>query len=172
MTKHTAALVTLVLAALACRRGESVSVRAAERKGDDPDLTQPAQQVACGAMLCALGEVCCNPSCGICTARDGMCTQQFCDDAPASAQAGEPLPPPPPATCETVRCREGTTCTMVEVECVRAPCERVPRCVGPDVDAGESDAEDAGLALPPDPRARSADGGRGRQTSSATLRPN
>ena len=148
MTKHTMAVVALSLAALACRRGESVSVRAAERKSD-ADLTQPAQQVACGATLCALGEVCCNPSCGICTARDGMCTQQFCDDAPRGAQAGEPLPPPPPATCETVRCREGTTCTMVDVECLRAPCERVPRCVGPDVDGG-AEPEDAGLGSGPD----------------------
>jgi hypothetical protein len=158
MTKHMVAIVALSLAALSCRRGEPASVRAADQVRAEGALTQPAQQVACGATLCALGEVCCNPSCGICTARDGMCTQQFCDDAPPGAQAGEPLPPPPRATCETVRCREGTTCTMVEVTCLRAPCERVPRCVGPDVDAGaEPEPEDGGTHWHVDAAAKSAD---------------
>jgi hypothetical protein len=132
-------LVALCLTALGCRRGESAHVRAAESASAESALTQPAQQVACGKALCALGEVCCNPSCGICTARDGMCTQQFCDEVADQAKAGTPLPPAPSATCDNVRCRDGLACEMVDVQCVRAPCDRVPRCVGGD--AGEGAAE-------------------------------
>jgi hypothetical protein len=32
----------------------------------------------CGPVTCERGEVCCNESCGICTAPDGACDQQFC----------------------------------------------------------------------------------------------
>jgi len=131
MTRQTMAVVALSLLALACRRAGPASVRTAEGASAEGAVKQPAQQVACGAALCALGEVCCNPSCGICTARDGMCTQQFCDAVASEAQAGVPLPPAPPASCDTVRCREGTACTMVQVACRRAPCEPLPRCVGP-----------------------------------------
>lgn len=34
--------------------------------------------VSCGFNTCAVGDVCCNASCGICTPPDGVCTQQFC----------------------------------------------------------------------------------------------
>ena len=34
--------------------------------------------VSCGKTTCASGQVCCNPSCGICTAPGDVCTQQAC----------------------------------------------------------------------------------------------
>ncbi len=33
----------------------------------------------CGRRACPPGMVCCNPSCGICTAPGGVCTQQVCE---------------------------------------------------------------------------------------------
>jgi hypothetical protein len=33
----------------------------------------------CGPNTCARGQICCNPSCGICTPPDGFCTEQLCD---------------------------------------------------------------------------------------------
>ncbi len=115
---------------------------------------QPAAQgPACGKVICAVGEVCCNPSCSVCTPPDGMCTQQLCmDDSqrseieaqtgqtdkgePAPAPGGKPTPAPDTApkpedantTCANVRCMAGTHCEMVQVQCVRAPCNPVPEC--------------------------------------------
>jgi hypothetical protein len=31
-------------------------------------------------------------------------------------------------TCANVRCMAGTHCEMVQVQCVRAPCDPVPEC--------------------------------------------
>ncbi len=105
---------------------------------------QPATQgAACGQVTCAVGEVCCNPSCSVCTPPDGMCTQQLCmDDSQRSqlesqtgqAETGKPAKAPTdePAqlkmTCANVRCSEGSHCEMVQVQCVRAPCDEVPEC--------------------------------------------
>lgn len=129
------ALVAMGIAALlaGCRGGrEGEAGKAAESDGEE----QPAQQVACGKATCAAGEVCCNPSCGICTAPDGMCTQQFCDENPPVSEGGDPPPPPAAVTaCDRVRCQGGTHCELVQVQCVRAPCDPVPECV-PDGDAG------------------------------------
>jgi hypothetical protein len=116
----------------ACKKGEE-SERATSEESVGKE--QPAQQVVCGKATCAAGEVCCNPSCGICTAPDGMCTQQFCDEEPAVSEGGDHPPPPAALTaCDTVRCAGGTHCELVQVQCVRAPCDPVPQCVG-DADA-------------------------------------
>ncbi len=45
-----------------------------------------AAGVRCGTKVCPTGQVCCNPSCGICTPPDGFCTQQICEPS------GEALP--------------------------------------------------------------------------------
>jgi hypothetical protein len=37
---------------------------------------------ACGSSTCAKGDVCCNPSCGVCTAPGMFCTQQACNPTP------------------------------------------------------------------------------------------
>lgn len=87
----------------------------------------------CGRTSCNVGDVCCNASCGICTPPDGMCTQQVClEEEPA---AGEPTG----ITCVNVRCASGTHCEMVEVQCIRAPCNPVPQCT-PHVPSPESGA--------------------------------
>ena len=42
----------------------------------------PKQQkdpAICGSAVCRNGDVCCNSSCGICTAPGGFCTQQVCE---------------------------------------------------------------------------------------------
>ena len=46
---------------------------------------------ACGPNTCAVGEVCCNASCGICTPPGGACTQQACltDEDVEAAQAAQ-----------------------------------------------------------------------------------
>jgi hypothetical protein len=45
---------------------------------DGEPVCVPAEQQACGASTCPVGEVCCNASCGICTEPGGFCTQQEC----------------------------------------------------------------------------------------------
>ncbi|KAH6679986.1 hypothetical protein F5X68DRAFT_234502 [Plectosphaerella plurivora] len=36
--------------------------------------------VQCGKNVCDAGQICCNPSCGICTPPDGACIMIFCPD--------------------------------------------------------------------------------------------
>jgi len=43
-----------------------------------PDVCACVAEGQCGNTVCAEGMVCCNPSCGICTQPDGVCTQQAC----------------------------------------------------------------------------------------------
>jgi hypothetical protein len=128
MSRATGCLVGVVaLAMLAVggcrdrRAQEAESARAGA--GQEPGKAR----VRCGANECGEGEVCCNPSCGICTVADGMCTQQFCDKGADGARAGEPSSPSA-ITCDNVRCMAGTHCELVQVQCVRAPCDPVPRC--------------------------------------------
>lgn len=111
-----------LLLSAACGRSEPKSETEAKGASSGTEA-----RVACGKVECAAGEICCNPSCGICTAPDGMCTQQFCDEGSSDVRAGEPLPPPA-ITCDNVRCAAGTHCELVEVQCVRAPCDPVPQC--------------------------------------------
>lgn len=128
------ALALVPLLGGACKRGEEKSESATSEESVGKE--QPAQQVVCGKARCAAGEVCCNPSCGICTPPDGMCTQQFCDETPAVSEGGDTPPPPAALTgCDTVRCASGSHCELVQVQCVRAPCDPVPQCVA-DGDAG------------------------------------
>lgn len=116
----------LIAASFACNKPAGPQpAGSAESVGKE----QPAQQVACGKHHCAAGEVCCNPSCGVCTKHDGMCTQQFCDHHAGMGHAGEPPPPPAALTaCDHVRCESGMHCELVQVQCVRAPCDPVPQC--------------------------------------------
>jgi hypothetical protein len=140
----------LLLAALGgCKHG-GTSSEAAEPSPSQEAAPEPAVGAACGKLNCAVGEVCCNPSCSICTPPDGMCTQQICEEdtaaAPPGTQGGASPAPgegspvsgaingePPPVdetttTCANVRCMAGTHCEMVQVTCVRAPCNPVPEC--------------------------------------------
>ena len=58
-----------------CDDGNTVS-----GDGCQADCTLPQTGVACGPATCAMGEVCCNESCGICTAPGDSCTQQICEN--------------------------------------------------------------------------------------------
>jgi hypothetical protein len=111
--------------------GCSQGVRGSEQQGEQQPSTgaeQPAQRVTCGKVQCEPGQVCCNPSCGTCSAPQGLCTQQFCDDRPPGLKAGEPPPELPPLGCESLHCAADTHCELVQVQCVRAPCEPIPQC--------------------------------------------
>jgi hypothetical protein len=51
--------------------------------GRDPAPVSPrdgGDPMRCGDTTCGSGEVCCNPSCGICTEPGGVCTTQICED--------------------------------------------------------------------------------------------
>ncbi|HEY6876457.1 MAG TPA: hypothetical protein VI299_00480 [Polyangiales bacterium] len=105
-----------------CKRGpEKIEPTAGE--GNEAAL----RDVACGQNVCHGGQVCCNPSCGICAAPDAMCTQQFCD-APMGVDGSSEALPDAPMTCDNVRCASGTHCELIEVQCIRAPCHPVPEC--------------------------------------------
>ena len=47
----------------------------------------------------------------------------YCDDISGTAKCIE-LP-----SCNDIDCKEGTSCELVSVECIRAPCPPVPQCV-------------------------------------------
>ncbi len=70
--------------------------------------------LVCGANTCVAGEMCCNPSCGICAPPGGTCTQEICDvTAP---------------TCDLI-CVAGQHCALVEEQCATPPCSAAPACV-------------------------------------------
>jgi hypothetical protein len=66
--------------------------------------------VKCGNNTCAVGDYCCNASCGICAPRGAACIQIACD------------PPPPDAgTCvDNVACIQGTVWSKTQCKCVPA----------------------------------------------------
>jgi hypothetical protein len=116
-------MIAVVLSALAgCKRGPE-KIEKPEGEGAE----SVPQDIPCGQNVCHGGNVCCNPSCGICAAPQGMCMQQFCDTPKTSEGAQEALPDAP-TTCDHVRCASGTHCEMTEVQCVKAPCPPLPEC--------------------------------------------
>jgi hypothetical protein len=109
----------------------------------------------CGDRTCSEGNVCCNASCGICTAPGNVCIQIACE------------PMDEPATCKTVLCARDELCmeTPAGAVCVpeeENPCNLVdcqpsrvcrieqgaPVCapLGGSADAGTSSESDAGAA--------------------------
>ena len=117
-----AALLLALLAAAACSTSKS------QEAGPPPVAPpSPAPQAAsgdpCGPTTCPAGQVCCNPSCGICTPPGGFCTQQFCEQAPASAGT----------------CRSDADCRLLSDTCTSCTCrvlatgEEMPICNGPGV---------------------------------------
>jgi len=63
---------------------------------------------ACGSLTCAPGQVCCNDSCGICTAPGDSCTQQLCDDG---SQVGDDPCAGKACGDECSTCEPGRPCT-------------------------------------------------------------
>lgn len=113
---------------VACKGGQKAE------NSEETTGSEQAGPVSCGAATCAAGQICCNPSCGICTPPDGMCTQQFCDGPPS--QSAEESSAVPTTTCDNVRCMAGTHCEMIPVQCIKAPCSPVPECKPDAADAG------------------------------------
>ena len=83
---------------------------------------QPAP-VICGGTTCEPGQVCCNPSCGSCTAPGDACVQIGCE--------------PPPSTGGA--CRSNSDCRTFSDYCTGCDCralsicEKDPVCPGPGV---------------------------------------
>lgn len=75
---------------------------AAEQQLAEPATPEPSVEVgaACGAVLCGRGEVCCDPSCGICTDPGGTCSHAVCNALPWSVSV----------TCGPNTCNVGQVC--------------------------------------------------------------
>jgi hypothetical protein len=112
----------------------------------DEKAVDAGTETACGSETCAADEKCCSASCGICEPRGGACpaiacpvvdaevpkqtcantkcpARTYCDDITGTAECKQ-LP-----SCDTVKCTATTTCELVQVQCVRAPCPPLPMCV-------------------------------------------
>jgi|GEM_PF-3389873 len=89
----------------------------------------PAGGEPCGPVKCPADEVCCNASCGICTPPGNVCTQQFCEPAPA------------PISEDTANgiCTKDADCTLSSDYCKGCDCralgpkQELPACTGPGV---------------------------------------
>ncbi|MBX3213789.1 MAG: hypothetical protein KF850_17245 [Labilithrix sp.] len=118
-------LVTLPSVAVACSgspEDEQSSNRSNEIVAGDTDKDKPESArrpgsggEACGSVTCGEGQVCCNASCGICTAPDMSCIQLACD--------GEPEPEPKPKPCIKTGC-SGQICADQDMA---STCEWLPQ---------------------------------------------
>jgi hypothetical protein len=118
MTQHAWRWLAVSLLVAACNKGPQ------DVEKNDPSAgAEQEGPASCGSVMCGAGQICCNPSCGICTAPDVMCTQQFCDTPEQAGDAAAPA-----MSCDNVRCAGGTHCELLQVQCVRAPCNPVPEC--------------------------------------------
>jgi hypothetical protein len=75
--------------------------------------------VKCGPSTCAKGEVCCNESCGYCTAPGESCTEEFCGGVPGGEECGN-------VTCDAgqVCCNASCgICTEPGGFCTQQACE-------------------------------------------------
>jgi hypothetical protein len=106
LRRHTF-LLTALLCSAASLAGCETSVHIG---GDDAGAGE-----ACGPVTCAVGQECCNASCGICVEPGGACPAIFCE--PGDGGTPPPPPPPPPPRdggpgepCGSVTCGEGLVC--------------------------------------------------------------
>jgi hypothetical protein len=102
-----------------------------------PPPPPPPTLVPCGFALCAAGEFCCSPRCGLCVAQGEVCDQQACgyEASPSSAACGANtcnvgqvccnascgICAAPGATCSQSPCEGGPT-TPVSQECGMSTC--------------------------------------------------
>jgi hypothetical protein len=77
---------------------------------------------ACGDVTCPSGQVCCNESCGICTAPGGFCTEQFCE--PGGGEACGDVTCPSGQVCCNASCG---ICTEPGGACTQQFCEPEPK---------------------------------------------
>ena len=106
-----------------CRRRNKRSAGRSRARGrrDRRPRKSPGPRVPCGPVGCPADQVCCNPSCGVCTPPGGACTKVFCG-APSS---------PVSSPCGINTCNIGDVCcnpscgicTPPGGDCSKAPCE-------------------------------------------------
>ena len=95
------------------------------------DLVPPPKGEPCGKNTCAVGEICCNDSCGICTPPGAGCVTVDCHDDP---------PPPKGEACGKNTCAVGETCCNASCGICVAPgggCTK-QLCVDPVPPKGEA----------------------------------
>lgn len=101
--------------------------------GDD-DHSEPGDGEPCGDTFCGDGQVCCNDSCGICTAPDEACIQIACEEEGDHGEPDDGDPEDPNddrADCNEVTCGEGqvccnfscSICTEPDEACTQQLCE-------------------------------------------------
>jgi hypothetical protein len=131
---------------LACIRGtHCVVTDSGPHCQPDAEPEDAGGGVSCGPRTCSSDQICCSPSCGICGTKGGLCPaiacvvdagqpasscaaaqcpeQTYCDDISGTAKC-IPLP-----SCDGMECDAGSSCELVQVQCIRAPCPPQPQCV-------------------------------------------
>lgn len=118
MKTHLSYFFILALGALAGCTQSSIVIG-----GDDagPDVRSDSGGVRCGPATCAEGLVCCNESCGTCTAPGGTCTTLACAPLTCDGVACESAS----ATC-CPGCRGESLCSGPGGECPAIDC--APTC--------------------------------------------
>ncbi|MEZ4375416.1 MAG: hypothetical protein R3B07_31685 [Polyangiaceae bacterium] len=95
-----------LLSLVACSSGGDVSL--------GKDQSGAGRGAACGDTQCAVGEVCCNASCGICAKPDEGCILLACDPGGGTdpGTPGDPGTPddPPGQPCGDTVCGQGQEC--------------------------------------------------------------
>ena len=110
------------LAAAAPAETESI-VEQAPVEEQPSEAAEPAP-VTCGVITCGQGQVCCNPSCGICTDPGGSCSKVVCGMVPVAASV----------TCGPNTCNVGQICCNPTCgicispgqTCDPTPCDNAP----------------------------------------------
>lgn len=98
-------------------------------------LVCPPGITPCGNATCGRGEVCCNASCGICTAPDGVCTQQECAQPPGPCTEHALCKPgyrwsADRCACvaeDTQQCRKDSDCLLFSDYCTGCDCRGLSR---------------------------------------------
>jgi hypothetical protein len=93
--------------------------------GQDPSAGaggDDREPVACGETACPLGQVCCNPSCGVCTPPDGACTTELCDDRSCS----DTMNAIRSLVAEHQSCEMDSDCEAVNVSCLPSANSAMP----------------------------------------------
>lgn len=76
--KRIALAMSVVVFGLGCAM-EMEPVQEAETATEEQAVSPAGRkQLKCGHDICAVGEFCCNESCGICAPIGSVCTQQIC----------------------------------------------------------------------------------------------
>lgn len=81
-------------------------------------LAATGQSIPCGPNTCNAGDVCCNPSCGVCTAPGASCNTTQCDN---------PITYPTSQMCGMATCNDGSVCCNPSCGICTAPGASCPQ---------------------------------------------